>query len=454
MRVILSLDIGTSKIAAVAFDCLNRKNLAVLSIANAATVAGLTSGRHEQDPRAIYRDCLELLGRLLGCGEFAPGDVAALAVAGQMHGLLLVDRGLEPLGNLVTWCDQRATGLTSSLDRATWPTRRTGCYLHPGYGGATLAFLAAENRLPDGAVALSIADFVAARLCGVAATESTQAAAWGILDLRRGGWDEELVARLSIPRGVLPEIRTRSRELGTLRAGLGRDLSLPGELLVFSPLGDNQASYIGSCGLEGLAGARERTLLLNLGTGGQISIPSADFAFTGELETRPMPFGGYLLVGMSLCGGRSYAILKDFFRAILREFAGQNPGDDQLYEVMNRLASAEPGTVAAVDTRFAGTRMDPSIRGSIVDIGIGDLSPAALSRGVALGMVRELTSQIPGEMLRGLDRVLAGGNAVRSNPAVQRLIAEELGLPCELAAEKEEAATGAALVAAAAMGMP
>jgi sedoheptulokinase len=448
MPIILSLDIGTSKLAAVAFDCSERRNVAVFSTANAATVAGLAVGLHEQDPRSIYRDCLELLKRLLGSGLFEPSEVIGIALSGQMHGVLLVDRALEPLTNLITWCDQRAAGLCASLDRATWPAERAGCYLHPGYGGATLAVLAAERRIPGGALALSIADYVAAKLCGVAATELTQAAAWGIADLRRGAWDEELLARLSIPRGILPEIRSRSQGLGRLTASLGSGLSAG--LPVHSPIGDNQASYIGA-GADAGAGATARAVLINLGTGGQISIPSEAYAFKVELETRPLPAGGYLLVGASLCGGRSYAMLKDFFRATLREFGGREPDDAELYEVMNRLAAAEPGQGAErlrVDTRFAGTRMDPSFRGRIEGIGIDGLTPAALCRGVALGMVRELTEQVPAELRRGLGRVLASGNAVRSNPLVQRLIGEELGLPCLLSTEREEAATGAALVAA------
>jgi sedoheptulokinase len=442
VRVILSIDIGTSKIAAAAFDCLEKKNVAVSSVANTATLAGQAPGRHEQDPLAILRLCLALVGGLLESGAFSPREVEGLALSAQMHGLLLVDEDLEPLGKLITWCDQRAATLCSSIDRDAWPADRSGCFLHPGYGGATLAFLAAEGRLPAGALALSIGDFVAARLCGVAATEPSQAASWGLVDLRRLSWDEELLSALSIPRGVLPELKAGSSPLGTLRPGYG----LPAGLPLASPLGDNQASYIGACGLDG------RSLLLNLGTGGQISIPCDQYDFTPGLETRPLPSGSFLQVGSSLCGGRSYALLKDFFRTTALEFAGRELGDEELYAVMNRLADAA-GEGPEVDTRFAGTRMDPAIRGGIRGIGTESLSPGSLCRGFALGMVRELADQVPAGRRGDFDRILASGNAARANPLVRRLISREFGLPCELASEKEEAATGAALVAARGLGL-
>jgi sedoheptulokinase len=62
-----------------------------------------------------------------------------------------------------------------------------------------------------------------------------------------------------------------------------------------------------------------------------------EFDFKPELETRPIPLGAFIQVGASLCGGRSYAILKDFFRETLKEFTGQQFNDAQLYQVMDHI---------------------------------------------------------------------------------------------------------------------
>ena len=442
MPSILTLDIGTSKIAATAFDCAKRQNTFVLSVANQAAISGLPPGRHEQAPEIIYRQCLELLRGVIASGDTARAEVRTIAIAGQMHGVLLADRALNPVTNLITWCDQRAAALTASLDRATWPVGRTGCYLHPGYGGATLAILATQGGIPQRSTAFSIADFVAARLTGIAATEPTHAASWGIMDIRCHEWDKELVTRLAIPEDVLPEIKPGLTELGPLRVALG----LPSRVTVCSPLGDNQASFMGTCGLDSDA------MLLNLGTGGQISLPCREFVFCPEVETRPLPFGGFLLVGASLCGGRAYAQLKDFFQQTIREFTGAALSDAELYQVMNRMAAGAT-TAPTVDTRFAGTRTNPKLRGGINDIGLDNFTPAALSLGFVRGMIRELSGMLPAQLSRSFRKVLAGGNAVRKNPLAQQIIAAEFGLRCELATSCEEAATGAALAAARAVGL-
>jgi len=442
MTIILSLDIGTSKIAAVAFDGETRQLVDVVTAGNRATASGLANGRHEQDAIPIYDTCLQLLRQLIAAGKFSPAAVRTLAISGQMHGVLLVDRELRPLTNLITWCDQRATELTLRINRDSWPTDRTGCYLHPGYGGATLAVLARQKTIPAGATALPIADFVAAKLSGVIATDASHAASWGITDICKTGWDCDLIARLEIPSAILPEIKPGLSELGKLRVNLG----LPPTVTVRLPLGDNQASFIGTCGLDNHA------MLLNLGTGGQISLPCPDFCFHSELETRPLPFGGYLLVGASLCGGRSYAHLKEFFKETIQSFTGQTMKDEALYAAMNRIAD-ESDTELTVDTRFAGTRMEPDLRGLVSDIGIDNFTPATLTRGWVRGMVRELTGMVDRQTTEKFKQVLVSGNAIRKNPLVQRFITAELGLPCVLSAHREEAATGAALAAAHAAGL-
>lgn len=438
MAIILALDLGTSKIAAIAFDCARRKTVALLASANTATVDGLRPGRHEQDPEIICCESVDLLRRLAQSGEFPVEDVKVIAISGQMHGVLLADRELKPVTGLITWCDRRAMELTAAIDRASWPVDRTGCYLHPGYGGATLAALAREKPLPPGLVALTIADFLAARLSGGAtATDPTHAASWGIMDIRRNCWDTGIVSRLGIPPGILPDIKASLSELGPLEV----DLGLPRGVSVRLPLGDNQASFIGACGLNNDA------LLVNLGTGGQISLPCPEFYFDPELETRPMPFGAFLLVGASLFGGRSYAYLKDFFRETLRELGAVDASDERLYQAMSRMA-ANARQILAVDTRFAGTRMQPELRGAIGGIGGDNFTPGALCRGFLQGMVRELTGRVRPELYKNFRKALVSGNAVRKNPLVRQMIEEELGLPGELTENPEEAAAGAALAAA------
>ena len=267
MAVILSLDIGTSKVCSLALSLKTLKPMAVHSMANAADVADLAEGRYEQNPRRIREGCLELLARVCRDPAVNSDEVVGIGVTGQMHGVLLVDGTLEPLTNLITWRDQRALETDLSLIRPDADDlSRCGCGLHAGYGGATLHWLGKGELIPAGARALTIADFVVSSLTGEIATEPTHAASWGLYNLGTNDWDDIMVERLGLSRDVLaPVIATATRQ-GGLTQRCANALGLAADTPVCASMGDNQASVIGA------AGFAERTAVLNLGTGTRTTV--------------------------------------------------------------------------------------------------------------------------------------------------------------------------------------
>jgi sedoheptulokinase len=214
-------------------------------------------------------------------------------------------------------------------------------------------------------------------------------------------------------------------------------------------VGDNQASIIGA------AGFADDVIVLNLGTGGQISIPQNEYKCVETLETRPMPFGGFILVGASLCGGWSYTCLQKFIQATVSEFAGIELSDEEVYSRMNAIAAEtkEGASGIKVDTRFSGTRLEPNLRGSISDIGMDNFTVANLIRGFVEGMIRELADMVSAAGPKDFTEIIASGNAVRKNPVVSEVIESIFGLPCHISFSREEAALGAAYAAAISLGL-
>jgi len=449
--LVLGLDIGTSKLGLVAADGATLEPVAARTAPNDAEVPGLAAGRHEQDPIRVRDRCFALIREIIAEQKLA-GRVAAIGISGQMHGVLLVDADLTPLTNLITWRDQR----TADADRpgsvaaardalGAEAPRRTGCRLSVGYGGATLHWLARHGQLPASVTALSMADFVAASLTGIAATEVTHAASWGICDVATNAWDALSPGTLGIPPRVLPEIRLSGRPLGGLTASAAEDTGLTEAVQVCSPVGDGQAAVIAT------AGGEDDTAVLNLGTGGQISIPRPEYVYSEPLETRPMPRGGYIQVGATLCSGWAYAYLRRFFQATVEALTGARPDDEAVYAGMNALG-VQAGAGAdglVVDPRFNGTRVEPARRGAVTGINVGNLTPANLCRAAVEGMVRELYELASAAGIADVKRVAAAGNAVRKNPLVREVIEQIFALPCVPAAAEEEAALGAARLTAA-----
>ncbi|MCK5007872.1 MAG: hypothetical protein KAR73_10820, partial [Spirochaetales bacterium] len=171
---------------------------------------------------------------------------------------------------------------------------------------------------------------------------------------------------------------------------------------------------------------------------------------------RPFPWGGYIFVGAGLCGGRAYALLHDFFERTVRLFTDGTKG--AAYEVMNAIgleALPDPRKLV-VDTRFQGTRSDPSVRGNIANLSPECFTPEHLIVGLREGIVSELFDsydRLPPEARRRIDTLVGSGNGIRLNPELRKAFERTFGMPMRVPAHKEEASYGAALLAGIAAGV-
>ena len=103
-----------------------------------------------------------------------------------------------------------------------------------------------------------------------------------------------------------------------------------------------------------------------------------------------------------------------------------------------------------VKTTFAGTRLDPTITGSMLGITEDNFTPAHMISGFLHGIAGELA-----ELYHacGVSLPLAGsGNGLRKNPYLCRAVEQEFNSTLTLSSCQEEAAVGAALYARAILG--
>ncbi len=451
MNLLLGLDIGTTTICGVAVSADGGLRCAV-ERPNDAHVAGLPPGRFEQDPAVIRQRCLEVLAEL--AGRVANETPVAVGLTGQMHGMLCLDAAGYPLSRLITWQDQR--GLEPAGDGRTWleqmrarvpddEWRPCGCLPATGFLGTTLYWLVRNAALPAGTARVAfIHDWIAATLAGTAAaTDPGDAASSGLFDLARMDWHHGIVRDLDLPGELLPPVRESGEVLGGLSQPVAAEVGLPAGTPVCNATGDNQASVLGSIAEP------DRSVLVNLGTGGQISWAIPAFRREPDMETRYLPRRRYMLVGASLCGGRAYGWLNDVVRGWLGAF-GLNADREHVYTRLNELAASAPADCRGLiaETTLAGTRSDPSRRGAFTGLSMDNFDLPCAARAVLTGMVEELcrfhdrASAPPGH-----DRVVASGNAVRKNPLLRRIIAARMRRPVMVPAHREEAAFGAALLA-------
>lgn len=466
----VGLDIGTTSICGVVYDLEEKRSVRSVTLPNESAVRVGKASAGIQDAEAIVETAAQVLASL----SSGAGEIAAIGITGQMHGIVYVDANGRAVSPLYTWQNQKgATETASGVTLAEALTKAGGYPVATGYGLVTHAALSRERAVPTEAVRLcTIADYVAIRLTGAAAPaiEASNAASLGFFDAANGVFDRLALERAGVDAApLLPEVLPATHVVGRTPEGVP----------VLNAIGDNQASVLGS------VPDLRASLLANVGTGGQLSAYTERYVEADGLETRPFPGGGYLLVGASLAGGKAYAMLEAFFRDVLTSFAGPAvgtkadpnakanakaeavadaspgagaPSGQPLYERMAALleaSDADGSDELEVTTLFLGTRADPLRRGEIRNIGPNNFTAAHLIRGCLHGIAGELRGffvRMP-EDVRARCRTLTGsGNGLRLNGHLRKAFERTFGLPLRMPACREEAAIGAALHAAVGTG--
>ena len=435
---LVGLDIGTTTICGLVVDAGTGEILSVVTRPNASRFAGRAPWEALQDPGIILETVKGILDAFLDQQE----EVGGIGVAGQMHGILYVDKAGRARSPLYTWQDGR--GDLAGADGSSTASRLTeslGSRVSTGMGTVTHSYNAAHGLVPgDSASLCTISDYVAMTLgrSTVPRMDASNAASLGCFDAARRDFRRGDMEGLGIDSGLFPEVTDSFPALGEARAGVP----------VFAAAGDNQASFLGS--------VRDvlSTVVFNIGTGSQVSLRVDSANHIPGLDLRPFPFEGYLAVGAALCGGRAYALLRSFFERTVRLFTAG--GSAVSWELMNAVAeSALPAGRLAVDTRFSGTREDPSIRGRISGIGQDNLTPEHLIVGVREGIAAELLGFyecVPSARRARVSSMAGSGNGIRLNPALREVFEHRLGMRMRVPVHGEETSFGAALIAGVASG--
>lgn len=263
---VLVLDCGSSALKATVFAA----DGAVI----ATTDAGypMASAPHRRAPEDWWRATLEAVHGL-------PLDgVEAISLTGMMENLIAVDAAGVPVREAALYSDPigtvafealagqlEAVDATAILGNAPRPLMTAFKLLALGSGGA-------EWVLPGSK------DYLALRLCGVAATDPSCASTTGLMDIGTRDWSDALIEVLDIDRDLLPPIRAAETVLGGLTAAAAGALGLPAGLPVINGCGDAAATTIGS-GAE-----RPDEVSVYLGTSGWVA------GVTAVTERTPRPY--------------------------------------------------------------------------------------------------------------------------------------------------------------------
>jgi glycerol kinase len=449
MEYILALDQGTTSSRAIVFD---RHGRCRASAQKEFPQIFPRPGWVEHDPTALWSSQLEAARQAVAGAGLTAGDIAAIGIANQRETTVVWDRHTgRPVYNAIVWQDRRTAGVCDRLREAGHEMlfqRKTGLRLDPYFSGTKLGWIldnvtGARQRARAGELAFGTIDtWLAWNLTGgaVHVTDATNAARTLLFNIHTGRWDEELLAILNIPPGVLPEVRSCSEVLGRTAPGmLGRPVPVAGMM------GDQQAALFGQmCVQPGMVKNTYGTGCFMLLNTGEHAVPSR----SGLLTTIASRIGQrvqYAMEGSVFIGGAVVQWLRDGL-GLIRAAA----------EVEALAASVPDNGGVYLVPAFAGLgapHWDPYARGLMAGITrgttAGHLARAALEA-IAFQVADVLEAMEADSGIRIAELRVDGGAA--ANGLLMQLQADILGVPVLRPAVLETTALGAACLAGLAVG--
>lgn len=442
---LLGIDLGTSAVKAVVVDESGR----VLGTGTREIPMEVPApNRAEQDPECWWSRTVKAVRQARH--EAGTDDIVAIGLDAQMHGGVLLDRTLQPLGRAIIWADQRTADLIPELEAdigvetflAVAGTRPAA-----GFMGPTLAWLRRHEpeRLDAAATFLLPKDYLRLRLTGSAATDVSDASGTALFDVAARTWSTELCERLGAPTSILPPVLESADIAGGLTHAAAEELGLKPGIPVAAGCADQCAQAVANSLVDPGNGS------LTLGTGGQIFVatgaPMPDPK--GRIHTfcHAAPARWYQL-GATLSAGLSLRWLRDRLR-----LQTENP-----YAALDRLAAdVPPGADGLIFLPYlVGERspiMDPGATGAFVGLTLGHRR-AHLARAVLEGVACSLRATRDAVIDAGGDceSWLGTGNGLAS-PLWRSIVTDVFGAPLAYVDAPERTGLGAALVGGIAAGV-
>ncbi|MBN2591201.1 MAG: carbohydrate kinase [Sedimentisphaerales bacterium] len=108
-RLLFGYDVGSSSVKATLMDADSGKVLASATSPNVELeIIAKQIGWAEQEPQTWWQHIKITSQKIAEQVKFEPGDVKAIGISYQMHGLVAVDKNQQVLRPSIIWCDSRA----------------------------------------------------------------------------------------------------------------------------------------------------------------------------------------------------------------------------------------------------------------------------------------------------------------------------------------------------------
>lgn len=437
----IGIDLGTSAVKLLLMDGAGSIHKIV---SRGYPISYPQPGWSEQNPADWLAETLTGIRELTEGSD--KSQIAGIAVAGQMHGLVALDGQDRALRPAILWNDGRTAAetdyLNETIGRQTL-SDRTANIAFAGFTAPKLLWMQKHEPTLYAQIhkIMLPKDYISYMLSGVHCTDYSDASGMLLLDVKNKRWSPEMLEVCGVKEEWMPRLFESYETVGTLKPALAAELGLSPQVKIAAGAGDNAAAAVGT------ATVGDGKCNISLGTSGTIFICSDSFGVDqfNALHSFDHADGGYHLMGVVLSAA---SCNKWWMEDILKtaDFSGEQKGIDRTLLGNNRvfflpylMGERSPHNDSDARGVFAGLSMDTS----------REEMTLAVLEGVAFGIrdSLEVARSLGIEVKRS--KVCGGG---AKSPLWREVIANVLNLELDTIESEEGPGYGAAILAAVACG--
>lgn len=437
----IGLDLGTSALKLLLVDENGKiKNMVSKEYPLEFPKAGWSQQRPDDWINAVFEGIPELMS------GFDSEQVAGIGCAGQMHGLVVLDKDDKVIRPAILWNDGRCDAQVQYLNNEVGKEKLSEWTANIAFAGFTAPKLLwmRENEPENFARISKIMlpkDYINYILTGVHSSDYSDASGMLLLDVKRRCWSQDMLSLCGIVDAQMPKLFESSECIGTIKPEIAAKIGLPKRVKVCAGAGDNAAAAIG-VGVIGEGGCN-----ISLGTSGTVFISSKRFccAETNALHAFAHADGGWHLMGCMLSAA---SCNKWFCEEILKTsdysaeqlaIKEEHLGENQVYFLPYLMGERSPIN----DTNARGTLV-----GMTMDTTRADLVQSVLE-GVAFA-IRDSVEEARSLGVQIDTSKICGGGA--KSTLWKRILANVLNCKLEVASSEQGPGMGGAMLSMVACG--
>jgi len=339
MESIITIELGTNAVRVFAFDL---EGNVIGSLKAYCPTFHPEPDRSEQDPEQIFITMLYVLKNLLN-EKIHPRKykVASICFSSSMHSVLAVDKNGNPLGNAVTWADNRAIKEARELknsDLGKSIYNATGTPLHPMSPLAKISWIKNrdEDRFYQTSKFLSIKSYIIQQLTGECLIDYSIASATGLLNIHTIEWEADALKFAGITAEMLPDLAPVFASAGKLKKAYQISLGLSADTKIIVGSSDGCMAILG----DGVKGEGRATITIE--DSGAVRVMGGKV-----LQDERRRFFNYLLTENCYVSGgptNNGGVIFEWFAGQFGDFKNPFDIDQSMQELINEASKVSVGS--------------------------------------------------------------------------------------------------------------